>query len=150
MVVVRALDQRGDLVDDVRRRPDLLGPDELVAAVRERAVPAGLPAGFGGRVALVDGLIHQQDVRRPLGLPRSTPAERLRRALDFARFAPPIRAFPRIRGLRLVADDLDWAAGRGPEVRGPAEAVLLAMAGRRTTGELTGPGAPTLAARIGG
>ncbi|MFC5949618.1 maleylpyruvate isomerase family mycothiol-dependent enzyme [Pseudonocardia lutea] len=128
-----------------------LDPEDLVAAVRARTTPAGLTAGFGGRVALVDWIIHQQDLRRPLGLPRTVPAERLRPALDFARFAPPIRAFPRIRGLRLVADDLDWAAGKGPEVRGPGEALLLAMAGRRgVTGELTGPGVPTLAARIDG
>jgi hypothetical protein len=50
----------------------------------------------------------------------------------------------------LVATDLDWAAGRGPEVHGPAEALLMAISGRRgIVQELTGPGQPTLAARIG-
>ena len=33
--------------------------------------------GFGGRIALTDGLIHHQDIRRPLGLPREIPADRL-------------------------------------------------------------------------
>ena len=50
--------------------------------------------------------------------------------LDFARTAPPIGAFRRIRGLRLVATDLDWAMGKGAEVTGTGEALLMAMAGR--------------------
>ncbi|TQM13956.1 maleylpyruvate isomerase family mycothiol-dependent enzyme [Pseudonocardia kunmingensis] len=125
-------------------------PAELLARLREQLEPTGLTAGFGGRVALLDGVIHHQDIRRPLGLPRAVPAERLRPALEFARFAPPIGAFWRARGLRLVATDLVWAAGRGPELRGPGEALLMAMAGRRgVVDELTGPGRDVLAARIG-
>jgi len=60
-----------------------------------------------------------------------------------------LRARSRIRGLRLQATDLDWAFGKGPEVRGPGEALLMAMAGRRqAVGELTSPGQPRLAARM--
>lgn len=126
------------------------GPDELLTLLEQRLEPDGLTTGFGCRVALLDAMIHQQDIRRPLGAPRTIPAERLLPALEFARFAPPIGAFWRARGLRLVATDLDWTAGRGPEVQGPAEALLMAIAGRRdVAGELTGPGQPTLAARIG-
>jgi uncharacterized protein (TIGR03083 family) len=140
-------DRLNDLGVAERRDDD---PAALLARLRDRLEPRGLTAGFGGRIALVDGLIHHQDIRRPLGLPRTVPAERLRPALDFARFAPPIRAFWRIRGLRLVASDLDWTSGRGPEVHGPGEALLMAMAGRRgVVEELTGPGRDTLAARIG-
>jgi uncharacterized protein (TIGR03083 family) len=126
-------------------------PDELLALLEQRLEPNGLTTGFGGRVALLDALIHQQDIRRPLGIPRTIPVERLVPALSFARFAPPIGAFWRARGLRLVATDLDWSDGRGPEVHGPGEALLMAIAGRRgVVGELTGPGQATLAARIGG
>ena len=126
------------------------GPDELLALLEQRLEPSGLTTGFGCRVALVDALIHQQDIRRPLGAPRSIPPERLLPALSFARFAPPIGAFWRARGLRLVASDLGWAAGRGPEVRGPGEALLMAISGRRgVVQELTGPGQATLASRIG-
>ena len=125
-------------------------PEQLVALLREHLDPRGLTAAFGGRTALVDGLIHAQDIRRALGAPRRIPAERLRVALPVARVAPPIRAFWRARGLRLVATDLDWQVGRGPEVRGPAEPLLMAMAGRRgITPELSGPGSAVLAARIG-
>lgn len=128
---------------------DGTSPDELVAMLRRHATPTGLGAGFGGRIALTDNMIHQQDVRRPLGLPRVVAADRLRVALDFARWAPLIRGAWRARGVRLVADDLDWAAGRGPEVRGGGEALLVVMAGRRDAlGDLSGPGVDRLAARV--
>lgn len=126
-------------------------PAELVSLLREYRRPRGLTSAFGGRIALVDGMIHQQDIRRPLGMPRDIPARRLRPALSFAMVAPPVGALPRIRGLRLVATDLDWTWGRGPEVRGTGEALLLAAAGRRgAAGELAGPGQPILARRVGG
>jgi uncharacterized protein (TIGR03083 family) len=124
-------------------------PQQLSELIRVHAEPSGLTAGFGGMIALVDGMIHQQDIRRPLGLPRDIPAERLLPALSFAVTAPTIRGFWRTRGVRLVATDLDWSTGRGPDVRGPAEAMLMVMAGRRgVVGELSGPGQPKLADRL--
>ena len=123
--------------------------DELLALVKEHIQPRGLAAGFGGRIALIDGLIHHQDIRRALGLPREVPAERLRRALQFAPTAPPIHARKRIRALSFVATDLDWRMGTGLSVEGPAEAVLMAIAGRPASlPELSGPGVETLAARL--
>jgi uncharacterized protein (TIGR03083 family) len=125
-----------------------LTSDELLAEFTKHLEPAGLTAGFGGRIGLVDTLIHHQDIRRPLGLLREVPADRLAEALPFARTAPPIRAFWRARGLRLVTTDLGWSAGRGPVVEGPAEA-LLAVAGRpQALDELAGPGKPTLTTRL--
>ena len=133
-------------VAELRDRP----PAELVRLLREHLTPRGLTTAFGGRVALVDGLIHHQDIRRPLGLPRDVPPERLRLALPFARLAPPIRGLWHVRGVRVVATDVDWAAGRGPEVRGSGEAILMAIAGRRGVAqELTGPGAARLVERLG-
>lgn len=125
------------------------GPDALRALFAERIQPRGLVTAMGGMVALVDCTIHHQDIRRPLGLPREIPPERLRAVLRLVFRAVPVRAFWRGRGLRLVATDLDWSRGRGPEVRGPGEAILMAVAGRRgAVEELTGPGQPILAARI--
>ena len=123
-------------------------PDELVALLRDHLVPRGLTAGFGGRIALVDGLIHHQDIRRALDQPRTIPIERMRVALDFGHTAPTIHARSRTRGLRLVATDIGWSAGDGPAVEGPAEPLLMAIAGRPTTHELSGSGLPTLASRI--
>ncbi|MDL5159555.1 maleylpyruvate isomerase family mycothiol-dependent enzyme [Actinomycetospora termitidis] len=124
------------------------GPDELLALLDRSRRPRGLTTMFGGRIALTDGTIHHQDIRRSLGRPRTIPAERLTAVLDFARSAPPLRSSARIRGLRLRATDLDWSTGEGDEVSGPAEALLMAIAGRAAAlDELTGPGLATLAAR---
>lgn len=124
--------------------------DELVASLRDHPEPRGLPALFGGAIALTDSLIHHQDIRRPLGLPRDVPAERLRAALPFAVAAPPVRGAWHGRGVRLIATDLDWSFGRGPEARGPAEVVLMVLAGRRSMAQsLSGPGADTLVRRLG-
>jgi uncharacterized protein (TIGR03083 family) len=124
-------------------------PEQITAMIRAHAEPHGLTGGFGGRIALTDGMIHQQDIRRSVGIPRTIDQERLRTALDFARFAPTIRGAWRARGVRLVATDLDWSHGSGPEVRGGGEALLMAMAGRRAAlDDLDGPGKARFAQRL--
>lgn len=121
----------------------------LVGILRDNAEPHGLGGGFGGRVALTDNMIHQQDIRRPLRLPRRIPAERLCVALDFVRYAPTIRGAWRARGVRLVATDVDWSYGKGLEVRGTGEALLMVMAGRPDAlADLDGAGVVRLAARV--
>jgi uncharacterized protein (TIGR03083 family) len=124
-------------------------PEELVRLLRECAVPRGLTSMFGARPAVTDGTIHHQDIRRALGRPRVVPEERLRTALAFAPWAPVLPAWRNVRGLRLVATDLDWSRGDGAEVRGPGEALLMAIAGRADAlPDLTGPGLPTLERRV--
>jgi uncharacterized protein (TIGR03083 family) len=124
-------------------------PEQITAMIRAHAEPHGLTGGFGGKIALTDGMIHQQDIRRSIGIRRTIDPERLRTALDFARFAPTIRGAWRARGVRLVASDLDWSHGTGPEVRGTGEALLMAMAGRRAAlDDLDGPGKAKLARHI--
>jgi uncharacterized protein (TIGR03083 family) len=124
-------------------------PEQIVAMIRANTEPHGLTGGFGGKIALTDGMIHQQDIRRSVGIPRTIDPERLRTALDFARFAPTIRGAWRARGVRLVATDLDWSHGNGPEVRGSGEALLMAMAGRWAALEdLDGPGKAKLGQRL--
>ena len=81
-------------VDDLAQR----SAEQLVAVLRDNAEPHGLGAGFGGRVALTDNMIHQQDIRRPLGIARTIPVERLCAALDFVRFSPTIRGAWLARG----------------------------------------------------
>jgi uncharacterized protein (TIGR03083 family) len=146
----RARFRPGRLNDVARREYDARTPDELVAFLQAHLQPQGVTAARGGGVGLVDALIHHQDMRRPLGMPRTIPADRLRYALPFAVTAPPLRGFWHARGVRLVADDVGWARGRGPEARGDAEAVLMVLAGRRgVASELTGPGAEVLRRRLG-
>jgi uncharacterized protein (TIGR03083 family) len=124
-------------------------PEQLIALIRKYAHPHGLTAGFGGRIALTDNMIHQQDIRRALDIPRTIPADRLRTALDFALYAPTIRGAWRARGLRLMANDSDWSHGHGADVQGPGEALLMAMAGRRDAlRDLSGPGTDDLRRRM--
>jgi uncharacterized protein (TIGR03083 family) len=126
-------------------------PEQLLAVLTAHLQPRGLPAALGGRVALTEGLIHHQDIRRALAAPRTIPPERLPPALRLALIGPDIGGLWRIRGLRMVATDLRFSAGVGPEVRGPAEALLMTMAGRRgVASELSGPGQPKLAHRVDG
>lgn len=116
-------------------------PARLVELMRQGAEPSGAAALYRGRVGLIECLIHQQDIRRPLEQPRAIPEERLRVSLDYARVSPVIGGGRRTRGVRLVATDMDWSAGRGPEARGSGEALLLAMTGRaELLDELDGEG----------
>jgi uncharacterized protein (TIGR03083 family) len=128
-----------------------LSPEQLLEFLRNHLQPHGLTAGFGGMIALVDGTIHHQDIRRSLGRPRAVPADRLERVLGLVPGNPRLGAGRRIRGLRLRANDVDWAHGHGPEVTGPGEALLMAMSGRPAAlKDLSGPGLGTLAERLGG
>jgi uncharacterized protein (TIGR03083 family) len=127
-----------------------LTPEQLVEFLNNHLTPKGLTAGFGGMIALVDGTIHHQDIRRALGKPRAIPADRLVRVLSLVPGNPRLGAGRRIRGLRLLATDVDWTHGRGPDVTGPGEALLLAMAGRPAAlADLDGPGRATLTERLG-
>jgi uncharacterized protein (TIGR03083 family) len=122
---------------------------QLTELMRTCIPPRGLTSAFGGMIALVDGMIHQQDIRRPLGIGRAIPPERLQRVLNIALRSPATRGARKVRGVHLIATDIDWAYGEGLEVTGPGEALLMAMAARPDAlNQLTGPGKALLAQRI--
>jgi uncharacterized protein (TIGR03083 family) len=126
-----------------------MSPDELLDFLRRHLRPQGLTAGFCGMIAFVDGTVHHQDIRRALGYPRTVPVNRLERILPLVPGNPRLGAGRRIRGLRLQATDVDWQRGKGPEVKGTGEALLMAMTGRREAlKELVGPGLATLTERM--
>jgi uncharacterized protein (TIGR03083 family) len=108
---------------------------------------------FTAQIQRGELMIHQQDVRRALDLPREIAADQLIEVLEFGlgRVAGILLALNRQRstGLRLVATDSDWTWGRGQEVRGSLEAILMATAGRGAVlSDLQGPGVALLADRI--
>lgn len=126
-----------------------LDPAGIIDLVARNHRPSGLPSGFRGGIALTDGTIHQQDIRRALGLPRTIPEHRLVPALTFSLGAPTLPSKGNAKGLRLVAADVDWTVGEGPEVIGPGEAILMAAAGRaEALDDLTGDGLATLRTRV--
>jgi uncharacterized protein (TIGR03083 family) len=146
---------RGGLVPDRVNRVRLASyrdrsPQQLVAVLRAHLRPRGLTAGFGGGIALTDCLIHHQDIRRPLGLPRQVPAERLRAALnDGTQGTDPAGSAQRTR-LATRGDGPGLAARRRPGGPRPGEPLLMALAGRPDAlAELAGPGMPVLGGRVG-
>ena len=65
-------------------RYDTRSPEQLLALLADHPQPRGLPAALGGRVGLVETLIHHQDIRRGLALPRQ-----VRRSGCCPRCTPP-------------------------------------------------------------
>ncbi len=128
-------------------------PAQILAAFDEgRANPKGLGRIVNQYEAFVDHLVHQQDCRRPLGLPRVIPFDRARALVDaLPRAGGFVASKKRVAGLRLVATDIDHAVGTGPELRGTAEALALAATGRPVgLAELDGDGVKVLRTRLGG
>jgi hypothetical protein len=70
------------------------------------------------------------------------PAEAARAAADrIWSKSLPFKARKRLAGVRLVASDIDWSIGEGPEIHGPMSALLLLLSGRTiSTPSLTGQG----------
>jgi uncharacterized protein (TIGR03083 family) len=136
------------MLDREARRLGASPPAQLVGTLREIAGSHNLPPGTKPVHLFADLVIHTQDIRRPLGKPREIPPERLRTVLDVE--ATGFGSKKRVRGLRLRATDVDWSAGSGPEVSGPAEALIMAVGGRPAAlADLAGDGLPTLASRVG-
>ena len=120
---------------------------EITAQLRANAAKPAPIKSFPAGVSVTDVTVHTQDVRRSLGIDAPANADRVRMALDFvtAHKKRKIMVKPeRIDGLQLVATDLDWSWGSGPEASGTGEAVLLAIFGRSTYDELSGDGVDRL------
>jgi uncharacterized protein (TIGR03083 family) len=150
-VASRAQFRPGRINDAALSRYDQHTPEQLLALLNRNLQPRGQPAALGGRAGLVETLIHHQDIRRALGQPRVIPSERLRPALRTAVIAPDIAQLWPLRGVRLVATDLRFSIGIGALAEGPAEAILMTIAGRSDAiADLSGPGQARLGTRIGG
>ncbi|WP_214403048.1 maleylpyruvate isomerase family mycothiol-dependent enzyme [Pseudonocardia lacus] len=150
MVVREAVRARGsfDRMELVlaRERAARFDRHELVAQLRETAGSARRAPGAGPLDPLVDALVHGQDLARALDIPRSMPPRPAVAALEHVRTSAFYGARRRFRGTRLVATDVGWAAGDGPEeIRGPVSELLLVATGR-TAGlaGVSGPGARRL------
>jgi uncharacterized protein (TIGR03083 family) len=125
--------------------------DELLRDFGSRDPWAGTARVFPRRLTLLDRLVHHQDIRRALGHLRTVPAERV---LPLVEVAPKLGTVfggrRRSKGLRLEATDMAWSHGPAdrPVVRGPGEAVLMAVLGRRqAAGDLEGDGLEVLVGR---
>ncbi|MDL5157388.1 maleylpyruvate isomerase family mycothiol-dependent enzyme [Actinomycetospora termitidis] len=144
--VARAvLRARGDVdrafADEARERARSFTPAQLIAQLREMAHVDRRLRISGPLDPLNDLLVHRQDIAVPLGHPTDVPAARVEPCLDHTWAAPFVGAARRFAGLRLVATDCAWTRGDGPELRGPASGMLLALNGRVAgLDRLDGPG----------
>jgi len=115
-----------------------------IAAANRKALPGDRPVR-----GLMHVLIHGQDMCRPLGITRDLPKAHVVPVADYIKNDVHLfGAKRRIAGLKLTATDMDWSDGNGPEVTGPAEALVMMMAGRLVAlDDLSGEGMAALATR---
>ncbi len=113
-------------------------------AVSETVAPTTKSSDGG-----IDAFVHHHDIALAVGREVPTDEARLRWLADgipqATRF---IGCAERVRDVRMIATDIDWHYGTGPEVRGPAAAIILAACGRSVwLDRLEGPGRDVLAQR---
>jgi uncharacterized protein (TIGR03083 family) len=133
----------------VRGRQD---PAVVLQVLRNAAANRNALAGARPVRGLMHVLVHGQDICRPLGIKRDLPEAHLLAVADFVKDDVHIfGAKKRIAGLKLAATDMDWSHGDGPEVTGPAEALVMMMAGRSAAlDDLSGEGKAALATKASG
>jgi uncharacterized protein (TIGR03083 family) len=121
---------------------------DLVELFRSRIDARTAPPG-PATSWLGETVVHGEDVFRALGGYREHPIEHVIAVADFYKNSNLlIGAKRRIDGVTLRATDTDWTHGSGPEVSGPAIALVLAMTGRKAAlDDLTGGGVATLRER---
>jgi uncharacterized protein (TIGR03083 family) len=123
--------------------------EQLIAQIRTMVGSRRHNVGVTAREALMDSLVHGQDIAVPLDLTLDMPAEAASVAATAVWScgkgkARVFRSLP-LHGFRLIATDTSWAVGEGPEIRGPISAILLLLTGRPVAlPRLAGDGASAL------
>ncbi|CAB4883813.1 unannotated protein [freshwater metagenome] len=138
----RAVEQ---LTAELAQRPIEQIAEQLRANARNSKHPPTLPLA-----PLTDLIVHGEDIRRPLGLVREIPFERVSAAMEFVTGGRAVGFVPanRIRGLRFMATDGDGIWGSGQIVHGPALSLLLGALGRRVAFADLGGSVEVLSARL--
>lgn len=125
---------------------------QIIATIRGTIGSRRHNLGVTHLETLTDILVHSQDIAVPLGrrldMAPAAAAAAATRNLTM-RMPPPPPSVRAAAGFRLTATDTTWSAGTGPEVRGPMDALLLAICGRLVAvPRLSGEGAADLAGRL--
>jgi len=104
---------------------------ELIQVIRDdQNFPWRVPGGLVG--ALNHIVIHGLDITVPLGIGRRVPEPSLRIVLDtMTKPGAPGYFGTGVAGVALVADDLDWSWGSGPQLSGLAQDLAAVLCGRR-------------------
>ena len=117
----------------------------FTADVHARTHPPGPAQSWLGET-----IVHGEDIRRPLGIAHTYDPAAVTTTLDFYRKSNlVIGGKKRAAGLAMRATDVDWSAGSGPDVSGPAVSLALALTGRPAVlGDLTGDGVAVIRDRM--
>ncbi len=121
--------------------------DRFRAIIASTTAPSGHTPAYLGEV-----VVHAQDIRLPLGLPRTPDVDALTPVAEFfARRNFTVASRTTVAGLHLRANDGPFATSTGLLVTGSTLALVMSMAGRAPyVDQLDGPGVPTLQARVHG
>lgn len=142
----------GAAMDRIAKQLSELPPNDLLAVLEENAGSTFRPPGMPLAAPLTDIIAHGADVRWAIGDAHEdwSQPHRLRPVLDFLVSAKAQAGFVprnRLKGLRLAAEDQEWAHGTGREVVGPSLALAMAVLGRSAAlPSLRGEGTQSLAA----
>jgi uncharacterized protein (TIGR03083 family) len=123
---------------------------DLVAELCEHAASRRLPKVTNYRNIVLDIVVHGQDIAIPLGIPREMPKDAALAGIERVwTMGWPFGVKRPLKRFRFTATDVDWAAGGGPEVRGPVSALLLLLTGRPAAlPRLSGPGVEQLSGLV--
>jgi uncharacterized protein (TIGR03083 family) len=149
--VVRARGNMDRAIHDSSCRRAKEPVEQLIARLRGLVGRHRPVLGMTYHEALIDHLVHGQDITVPLGRRLDIPPDAAAAAATRTWTAHEKMFKPRQRfaGFRLVASDIDWSAGEGIEVRAPIVALLLLLTGRSVAlPQLTGEGAHALSVRL--
>ncbi len=115
---------------------------EILAIWSDAANSARVPPSIKRVDQAIDAFVHHHDIAVPLARPVPSDPGRLRWMADgLVGSGRPIGGGARVEGLQLIASDIDWHYGTGPEVTGPVAAIILAGCGRRALdNQLSGRG----------
>ena len=135
--MVRSRGNFARMADRVARRDAQASSDTLLDRWRSNENNPWKPPGGGQKGALTHDVVHGLDVTIPLGLEHPVSEPALRVVLDNATSPKSLKHFGvDLTGVRLEADDLDWAYGEGEPLRGVARHLLMVLVDRRLPTDL--------------
>ncbi|MCI4675036.1 maleylpyruvate isomerase family mycothiol-dependent enzyme [Candidatus Mycolicibacterium alkanivorans] len=106
---------------------------QIVAALRGMVGSRKRIIGTRPVDPLTDVLVHGQDITVPLGIDRPMPAAAAVACADHLwHMTFPMKPAGRVKGVRLVATDADFAQGQGYEIKAPIRDILMLLTGRRS------------------
>jgi uncharacterized protein (TIGR03083 family) len=138
------------MVDRQARETGARPPAEIVDRLRATTETTNRPPA-PVMAMLGEVVVHSEDIRTAVGLPGNADEAAVAACLEmFSGTNFPVGGKKRIAGFRLVATDVGWSHGTGPDVSGPGLSLLLAITGRAAGLKgLSGDGLPTLQRRMG-